>query len=227
MTTTAPPTADLGPVLYDGLLDSARRSRRCPVWLAPATLERIGRRAPRPIPVPTVVRTGARQILTDWWPGPCPLRCGCRDPFVGAFPPRLVRAGSDRSTFRGTRRAAVGFAAEVGSWSSLAVLDAVRPADVPAALGWAADAERDPLAVATVLRSWESRFGALLVHVGETALLLSVADPPVTDDECLHVAAEHLAFCPDRTDPWTGAEHTLRSYADSIRGARRWRFRWD
>ncbi|YCK38544.1 DUF4253 domain-containing protein [Actinomadura sp. ATCC 39365] len=43
----------------------------------------------------------------------------------------------------------------------------------------------------------EHRFGAVVVGVGFADLYVSVASPPATLQEALHVAAEHFAFCPD------------------------------
>jgi len=55
-------------------------------------------------------------------------------------------------------------------------------------------------------------------------LLLSVAAPPWTKEECLGVAAEHFAFCcdVDGEDP-----RPLRVYAQALSAARQWRFWWD
>ena len=47
---------------------------------------------------------------------------------------------------------------------------------------------------AAVIRSWQDRFGARLCAVGFDCLGLSVANPPVTPEHCLRVAAEHLTY---------------------------------
>ena len=52
-------------------------------------------------------------------------------------------------------------------------------------------------AMSAVLRSWEDRFGAVLVRMGRATLELAVAAPPWEPSECLAVAAEHYAFCDD------------------------------
>lgn len=41
------------------------------------------------------------------------------------------------------------------------------------------------------------------------------------------VATEHFAFCPDQHDPQNGTVYTPRTYAETIRGARLWKFWWD
>ena len=95
-----------------------------------------------------------------------------------------------------------------------------RPADVPAAIGWAC-AGPDPVGISAVLRSWEERFGALLVGITADELRLVVAAPPSTHHECVALAAEHVALCRDIL-----ATDTLRGYARCLRDAHGWRLRW-
>ena len=95
-----------------------------------------------------------------------------------------------------------------------------------AATGWtgAINLGENPAALSAVLRSWEDRFGALLVLMEAATLWLSVAAPPMTEAECLGIAAEHFTFCPDvdGEDP-----RPLRTYASTLRGRNSWRFWWD
>ncbi|MDL5159285.1 DUF4253 domain-containing protein [Actinomycetospora termitidis] len=115
----------------------------------------------------------------------------------------------------------------------MAVVEAARPADVPLALQWTGMCNywhQDLSRAGAVLRSWEERFGAMVVYVGTATLLLSVACPPRTLDEARLVATEHFAFCPDQVDPQTGKETgplTISAYAQTIRGQFHWRFWWD
>jgi Domain of unknown function (DUF4253) len=55
---------------------------------------------------------------------------------------------------------------------------------------------QDQALVSSVLRSWEQRFGTVLVSLapGETAL--AVGAPPSDVDHALHIAAEHYALAP-------------------------------
>ena len=107
----------------------------------------------------------------------------------------------------------------------LALVAVSRPADVPAAVGWAgAGEEWDAATVSAVLRSWEDRFGAVLVRMGRATLELAVAAPPWERSECLAIAAEHYAFC---DDTYRGNPGTLRDYANLLRGSTRWSFWWD
>jgi hypothetical protein len=111
-------------------------------------------------------------------------------------------------------------------WSHLAVVPVSRPADVVAAVGWlgTVNYHRDVTGLAAVLRSWEDRFGAMLVRLDSATLWLSVAAPPRSERQCLSVAEEHFAFCPDvdGEDP-----RPLREYAATLAGRTVWRFWWD
>ena len=59
----------------------------------------------------------------------------------------------------------------------LGLVPAGRPADVPAAAGWfgMCNSWDDVVAMSAVLRSWEDRFGAVLVLMGRATLELAVA----------------------------------------------------
>jgi hypothetical protein len=73
-----------------------------------------------------------------------------------------------------------------------------RPADAVAAVGWlGAINVRAAALVSAVLRSWEDRFGAILVGLSFSTITLLVTRPPATDEDALLVAAEVAAFCPD------------------------------
>ncbi|MFC7618429.1 DUF4253 domain-containing protein [Actinokineospora soli] len=110
----------------------------------------------------------------------------------------------------------------------LGLVAAERGADTLAVMGWTGPVNHvgDTGQLSAVLRSWEDRFGAWVVGVGFATLYLSVAAPPVTVEQAVAVAAEHLAFCPDNV--WQGpAPQTLEGYAERIAGARAWGFWWD
>ena len=192
MTTSDIPASDLvelvpdaRPNAYRELLGEGRTSHRVPVWLGRGSDAGIG-----VLPVPVdhsadVDTHDPSRVLADWWPGPCPDGCTCLEPFSGQLP-RLVRAGrADRSTSRRTVEEAAAMADEVMSYGvgDLAVVRAARPADVPATTGWVGAGNyehQDNVRISAVLRSWEDRFGALLVGMTESTLLLSVAFPPTT-----------------------------------------------
>lgn len=102
-----------------------------------------------------------------------------------------------------------------------------RSADTPGHLGWSGplNYESDTAKFCSVLRSWEERFGARVVAIGFDTLYLSIAAPPTNPDHALHVAAEHLAFCPDNI--LQSDTDTLTAYAESITSRPAWSFWWD
>ncbi|HEX8648267.1 MAG TPA: DUF4253 domain-containing protein [Thermoleophilaceae bacterium] len=113
----------------------------------------------------------------------------------------------------------------MANWSRLALVPVTRGADVPAAIGWSGPVNLtdEVWKLSVVLRSWEERFGALVVGIGFDTLTLAVRRPPA-GDAALAVAAEHFAFCPDNITQGAG---TMSRYAREIDGAVAWSFWWD
>jgi hypothetical protein len=224
-------TAD--PAHYRRLLRDAHRSGSTPVLMAPDATRCAGELPMPADPAADLEAADPFQALGGWWPGPCPDGCHCLEPFEESFPTTPARVGGvDWSRHRSTIASACEFAADLALYSDLAVVDARRPADVPLALGWAGMCNywsRDLVGLCAVLRSWEERFGALLVHMSFSTLLLAVARPPRTPAESELVAVEHFAFCPDQHDPQDalGTVYTPRTYAAKIQNVGHWRFWWD
>ena len=161
-------------------------------------------------------------MLAALYPPGCRYHPSCLAPFGGSFP-GLAPATTGVALL--TRAEVVESAVEEAMLPCdplLGVVPAARPADVPAATGWTG-AGADAVGVSAVLRSWEDRFGAVLVRMGATSVELSVAAPPWERSECLAIAAEHYAFC---DDTYAGNPGTLRDYANLLRGATRWSFWW-
>ncbi|WP_405976680.1 DUF4253 domain-containing protein [Streptomyces sp. NBC_00988] len=102
-------------------------------------------------------------------------------------------------------------------------MPARRSADVPAIVGWAAEAPL-PLLCA-LLRSWEERFGARVVSGFGGALTVSVARPPLDVPHAEQLALEHVLSTADNIvdDPPT----PFPEYANRLVGRRQWRFWWD
>ncbi|QKG19113.1 hypothetical protein ACTIVE_0749 [Actinomadura verrucosospora] len=95
-------------------------------------------------------------------------------------------------------------------------------------MGWSGPLNytNDTGEIASVVRSWEDRFGARVVGAAFSDLYLSVSAPPSTHEEALRIAAEHFAFCPD--DIWQNSTPaTLTSYAEGLIGLNAWEFWWD
>lgn len=113
-----------------------------------------------------------------------------------------------------------------GARGRLGLVAVTRPADVVAAIGWSGPANHfsDMGSFSAVLRSWEDRFGAIVVGLGFDTLTLAVQRPPDTRELALAVAAEHFAMCPDNVTQGIGP---LGDYADFLRGRSDWSFWWD
>ncbi|WP_216210118.1 DUF4253 domain-containing protein [Amycolatopsis aidingensis] len=161
--------------------------------------------------------------LARWWGKPC---CDghCLEPFDAEFP-GLARAASRRADPLAEAGNTGSVLARQGS-SRLGLVATERPADIPALLGWSGmiNTTNEVAAISAVLRSWEERFGAVLISLGFDTLELSVAAPPKTRERALTTAAEHRAFC---LESFTGQQGDLREFADNLLGARLWRFWWD
>lgn len=103
---------------------------------------------------------------------------------------------------------------------------AERPADALLSIGWqgAVNYRDTPAPLTVVLRSWEERFGATLLHVGFDTVDLLVERPARSLREALPIAAEHFAFCLDNIYQGAGS---IAEYARQLPGAARWSFWWD
>jgi hypothetical protein len=194
MTLTLAPTFRFhdpaNPLAYERLLRAAPRTGRCPVWLTPSACERADGWVAVSVPP-----FDPLAVLEEGWPGP------------GPFPGLAARRGPDREGVVGE---AVAWA-ENEVWCSRLVVGAGRcPAELVASLGWDG-AGRDLSGLVTVLRSWEMRFGAVVVELGADELVLAVAAPPQTSAEAVRVEAEHRALGVVRVP---------------LCGARVWRLRW-
>jgi hypothetical protein len=204
---------DPDPSLYRRLLRDARRSRRSPVFLGHRATDLAGELPMPTDPMADLDAADAVDVLEAWWPGPCPSGCHCLEPFEEAFP-RSPSTGVDWSRRSSTVAAAADLAGDVSAVAPLAVVDAARPTDIPIALRWSGMCnyyDRDLVGLCAVLRSWEERFGAVLVAMTFSTLVLAVAHPPRSQTDAERVAAEHFAFCPDQHDPQDGTVFTPRT----------------
>jgi hypothetical protein len=175
------------------------------------------------VPVPErIAGVDVEQVLRRWWTPPC-CDGNCLKPFTGGFP-GLARAV-------GRRADSLAEAGNTGSIlamryrSRLGLVHTERPADIPALIGWTGTVGTtdDVAAVSAVLRSWEERFGAVVIGIGYDTLELSVAAPPKSARRALAVAAEHRAFCPRS---FTDQPGTMREFAAGLQGKRLWKFTW-
>lgn len=106
----------------------------------------------------------------------------------------------------------------------IALVPVTRPADVPAQLGWWGTINHGLTGgdVSAVLRSWEDRFGAVLVGMGFDTLDLHVSSPPSGHAAEL-AAREWFAFCPDAVDQGVESIEALTDAASDSA----WWFWWD
>lgn len=229
--TGAPLVPHADSATYQRLLRAAPRTGCCPIWFGPDA-----RRYAEPDwvvtdPAAAIGAVDPGATLAGWWPGPCRPGCRCLDPFLGDFPGLVRSERADRARSPSTLRTAGSFGEAASEVAVLAEVDATRPADIPAALGWTGAVNyyhQTLVGLCSVLRSWEDRFGAVLVWLSGATLVLSVASPPTSIRESERVAAEHFAFCPDQIDPQDGRDpFSPRTYAHTIRRAGLWRFWWD
>jgi Domain of unknown function (DUF4253) len=95
----------------------------------------------------------------------------------------------------------------------LMIVPCNRPADCVALIGGLA-VEVGGAEISAVIRSWEDRFGAVLVSVQPSQALLAVTSPPGSPEQALGAAAERMAFCP----PESVEPGTLEQLASIVRG---------
>jgi hypothetical protein len=107
----------------------------------------------------------------------------------------------------------------------IGLVPASRPADVLAVVGYNGTVNRygTPAPMSAVLRSWEDRFGVVLLEVGFDHIRLLVRRPPQTRPAAEAAAAEIWAMCDEF---WMagrpGALTTVSEIADYVRGATSW-----
>ncbi len=108
--------------------------------------------------------------------------------------------------------------------AALVLVPVTRPADAPAQLGWWGPTNYGLTGgdVSAVLRSWEDRFGAVLVAIGFDTLTLHVDTPPAGEN-ATRAAHEWFAFCPDSIDQ--GVE-TMEALTEGVHNDVWW-FWWD
>ncbi|MUL78887.1 DUF4253 domain-containing protein [Mycolicibacterium sp. CBMA 226] len=109
--------------------------------------------------------------------------------------------------------------------AGLMLVPVARPADVPAALGWRGAINYGYTGAdhTAVLRSWEDRFGALLMSIGSDTLRMWVPRGPTSSEQLDDVLREHFAYCPDNLD----FPMTVDAYRARLAQWMYWSFWWD
>jgi hypothetical protein len=103
------------------------------------------------------------------------------------------------------------------------LVPAGRPADALPMLGWN-EALVTAVPKASVLRSWEDRFGARLLRVGLAEFSVLARRPPRALESAQHLAAEQWAFCNEFGG--TGL-HDVSGMTASLLNSPVWTFWWD
>lgn len=212
------PETGLWPLALHGLYDGSGRP-----W-ANGELSPVSEADIDAIDLGAVLEDGWRgslvPIRNPWPPGTGPLA-----PFGSDFP-----GLAPLQHFYGEQPVVSG----PGGRAHLGLVSCRRPADAIALAGWTgAINRREAAEVSAVLRSWEDRFGAVLVGLGFATITLLVNRPPTTDDDALHVAAEVAALCPDALwqpealPPYVERECTLDAMSRELVREPVWRLWFD
>jgi hypothetical protein len=107
----------------------------------------------------------------------------------------------------------------------IGLVPAVRPADVLALTGYNGTVNRygTPEGLSAVLRSWEDRFGAMLLEVGFAHIKLLVLRPPRSQPAAEAAAAEIWAISDEFSTPDRRGMNEVSQIAAHIVGAPFWR----
>ena len=170
------------------------------------------------------IAVDVESLLRRWWKGNVPsedfpvLR-EMLEPFGREFP-GLAPASKSSSDEAAPALVAKDLQGRLG------LVAVTRPADVPAVLGWTGPTNyySDMGQLSAVLRSWEDRFGAVVVGLGFDSLWLGVRRPPLGPALSHAVAAAQFAVCPDIV--WQGVE-SIAALGEEIEGQRTWFCWWD
>jgi hypothetical protein len=148
-----------------------------------------------------VDRLDAATVLGQHWAGQAPTPEEFeREPefFAYWFPPFGLEfpglaPGQDQELTSAELAAALGWFGP----ARIGLVPAARPADVLALVGYngTVNGYGTPELLSAVLRSWEDRFGAVLVEVGFDHIRLLARRPPRTLPDAQAVAAELLLMC--------------------------------
>lgn len=146
-----------------------------------------------------VGRLDAASVLAQQWADSVPAAEELADPECaemvapyGAEFPGLARGQQQALTEAEQARAL----AWLGS-ARIGLVPAARPADVLALVGYDGTVNRygTPELLSAALRSWEDRFGAVLIEVGFAHIRLLARRPPRTRPDAQAVAAELWSLC--------------------------------
>jgi Domain of unknown function (DUF4253) len=107
----------------------------------------------------------------------------------------------------------------------IGLVAAGRPADLLPVIGWGglANNGKSLLPLTAILRSWEDRFGARLIDIGDADLRVFVERPPRTLRAAQRIAAEQAVLA----DECAGGARDIPGIAERLVDAPIWTFWWD
>lgn len=171
----------------------------------------------RPVEPNRVEAVDVEAVLRRGWERLAAHPAGLAEPVGPRFPGLAAGSTVDPDPGRDPF-AAAGLAALM---ARLMIVPCNRPADCVALIGGLA-VEVDPAEISAVIRSWEVRFGAVLVLAAPSLAMLAVTAPPTTPEQALGVAVEQFAFCP----PETVEPGSLQQHASLLLTTSAWPVAW-
>ena len=162
-------------------------------------------------------RLDGSEILRKLWTS-APPNPGASEPFDTKFP-GLAQGSAGAGTGRDARNpfgALTRYPEDpaIRTLPFLLLVPVNRPADVPARLGTFLTEYSTGAEISAVLRSWEERFGAVVVELTPSTITLIVGAPPADERNALLLSAEHHAFSPPED---AGTAGSLRRLARLLR----------
>lgn len=148
----------------------------------------------QPIEPDRVDRIDVESVLRREWDRLAAHAAGLVEPIGPRFPGLATGAPVDPAATHDPFQ----LAGLVDVAARLMIVPCNRPADCVALIGGLA-VEVAAAEISAVIRSWEERFGAVLVLAEPSLAVLAVTAPPTTPEQALAVAAERFAFCPPDT----------------------------
>jgi hypothetical protein len=219
---TTQPVPDPGTV-WSALSDAQESTGLVPFLLPDLALD-FG----EPAEVAALDYMDAAELLEERWDGEMPSDyedqeegdwAAMRAPFSRTFPGLAPAEGQQLS--QGQREQALSALPP----AHIGLVAARRSADVLALIGYQGSDQFDnALPIATVVDSWEYRFGARLLRVEDAEIQLLAERPPHTAETAQALAAEIFAFC----DEYGGQGlHDIARITAALMSSPIWTFWWD
>jgi hypothetical protein len=220
---TTQPVPDAG-MVWSALSDAQEKTGLVP-FLLPDLVVDFG----EPADVAGLDHMDAAELLEERWDGEMPSDSedqeegepwtAMRVPFSRTFPG--LAPAEDQYLSQAQRQRALSALPP----AHIGLVAARRSADVLAMIGYQGSDQFDnALPIATVVDSWEDRFGAKLLRVDDAEIQLLAERPPHTVEIAQALAAEIFAFC----DEYGGQGlHDIAGITAALMSSPIWTFWWD